>query len=72
MSAITKEIAEHARFIRNANPQVYADFCKAFEKYTNDVILALVTTNSEDLQRAQGRAQQCLKILGVLEEVKNG
>ena len=58
--------------MRNAAPQVYEDFCRAFEKYTDGVVFTVIQTTGEDLLRAQGRAQQCLKILGILEEVKNG
>jgi hypothetical protein len=72
MSASTKDISAHARFIRNAAPQVYEDFCKEFEKYTEASIVAVIETTGEELVRAQGRAQQCLKILRVLQEVKNG
>jgi hypothetical protein len=72
MSTSTKDISAHARFIRNAAPQVYEDFCRAFEKYTEIAVLAVVQTTGEDLLRAQGRAQQCLKILSILEEVRNG
>ena len=72
MSTTTKELADHARFIRNAAPQVYVDFCRAFEIYTETMVLAVVHTTGEDLLRAQGRAQGCLKVLRMLEEVKNG
>ena len=72
MSASTKTIGDHARFMRNAAPQVYEDFCKAFEKYTETAIFAVIQTTGEELWRAQGRAQQCQKILGILQEVKNG
>jgi len=72
MSSTTKNLTDHARFIRNAAPQVYEDFCNEFRNYTNTVVLAVVHTTGDDLQRAQGRAQQCLKILSVLEEIRNG
>lgn len=71
MSTTTK-LAENARFLRNAAPQAFNDFHAAFADYTRQMTEDLIHT-TEHVTLAQGRAQQCLKILGVLEEVrKNG
>ena len=60
-----------ARFLRNAAPQAFNDFYGAFAEYTEHVteILVLVDGN---FQVHQGHAQQCVKILRTLEEIKNG
>lgn len=67
----TDDLARKARFLRNAAPQQFQDFYGAFAEYTErqTEILLQVTQN---WQTAQGHAQQCKKILDVLEGVKNG
>lgn len=72
MSAAIKELADYARFLRNAAPQEFGNFYLAFEKYTQTVMVAMVDTIGEDLLRAQGRAQQSRHFLRMLEEIKNG
>ena len=64
-------MAKHARFIRNAAPQAFADFCTAFATYTGRQYDQMGDT-TENVQLAQGHAQQCKKILQMLEQVKNG
>ena len=71
MSASTKELADYTRFLRNAAPQEFGNFYAAFEKYTDGLVYALVTTTG-DLSLARGQAQQCVNLLRMLEEVKNG
>jgi hypothetical protein len=65
------ELAKRARFLRNAAPQQFADFHAAFVDYTDRQYEVMVQT-TENLQQAQGHAQQCKKILDVLEGVRNG
>ena len=67
----TDELSKKARFLRNAAPQQYQEFFGAFAEYAErqTEILLQVTQN---WQQAQGHAQQCRKILDVLEGVKNG
>lgn len=65
----TQEISEHARFLRNASPEQYANFVAALAKYTQQSIETLLQT-TENWQLAQGHAQQCIKLLRALEEVK--
>jgi hypothetical protein len=67
----TNELTARARFLRNAAPREFRDFYAAFVDYTDrqTEILLQVTQN---WPQAQGHAQQCKKILDVLEEVKNG
>jgi hypothetical protein len=67
----TDELTKRARYLRNAAPQQFNDFYAAFVDYTDRHFEAMVDT-TEDLQRAQGHAQMCKKILAVLEGVKNG
>jgi len=67
----TDELSKRARFLRNAAPQAYLDFYAAFVDYTDRQYGSLVDA-TDDLQKAQGHAQQCKKILLVLEGVKNG
>lgn len=70
MSA-TAELEQYARFLRNAAPQEFDKFRAAFAAYTRYMTDALVNSTTE-FQVAQGRAQQCVKILRLLEEIKNG
>jgi hypothetical protein len=67
----TDELARRARFLRNAAPQQFSDFYAAFVEYTEGQFKTLVW-ETDNLQRVQGHAQQCKKILDVLEGVKNG
>jgi len=71
MSAATKELADYARFLRNAAPQEFSNFHAAFEKYTDSTLDNLVFATG-DLPLVQGHAQQCVKLLRILEEIKNG
>jgi hypothetical protein len=71
MSAATKELTEYVKRLRNAAPQEFSNFTAAFEKYTDAVVYALVSTTG-DLPLARGQAQQCVNLLRILEEVKNG
>jgi hypothetical protein len=68
----TDELLKRARFLRNAAPQAFADFHAAFAAYTEGQYETMVLTTAESLQNAQGHAQQCKKILNVLDGVKNG
>jgi hypothetical protein len=67
----TDELARRARFLRNAAPREFHEFYAAFVEYSErqTEVLLQVTQN---WQQAQGHAQQCKKILDVLEGVKNG
>jgi len=67
----TKDLADYMRRLRNAAPQQFAEFHAEFERYTNSACKHLVETTT-DLQVAQGRAQQCIKLLEAFREVKNG
>jgi hypothetical protein len=68
----TDELLKRARFLRNAAPQAFVDFHVAFADYTKQQFEKLVFETTERLQIAQGHAQQCKKILDILEGVKNG
>jgi hypothetical protein len=60
-----------ARFLRNAAPQAYDDFFVAFAQYTEEVASNLIMV-TDDWKTQQGHAQQCVKIVRMLEEAKNG
>jgi len=67
----TSELVVQARYLRNAAPQAYDDFCKAFAAYTRQTFDDLIETN-QNLSVIQGQAQQCKKLLQLLEGAKNG
>lgn len=67
----TDNLKTKARFLRNAAPRAYDDFFGAFAEYTANTIDVL-TEVTENLSLYQGHAQQCKKLMKVLEEVKNG
>jgi hypothetical protein len=67
----TNELIDRARFLRNAAPQAFTDFHAAFARYTATVAELMIAADG-NLQLYQGHAQQCSKILRVLEDAKNG
>jgi len=67
----TDELTQRARFLRNAAPREFQDFFAAFVEYTNRQYEVMVQT-TENLERAQGHAQQCKAIVEALERAKNG
>jgi hypothetical protein len=68
MAASTKDLVDRARFLRNAAPEPYVNFLRELKSYTDDVTYALIYA-TENIQVAQGHAQQCLKLTEALEEV---
>ena len=73
MSLSTKDLVDRGRFLRNAAPREFDGFYQAFEKYAETVVYGVLSADGEqELLRVQGHAQQCVKILQVLEEIKNG
>lgn len=72
MSVTTNnELVQRARFLRNAAPQAFLDFYAALSAYADDQYAVMVET-TDNLKRAQGHAQQCKKLLKLLEAAKNG
>jgi hypothetical protein len=67
----TDNLMVKARFLRNAAPRAYDEFLGVFAEYTQAAGATLVMT-TENFQLYQGHVQQCLKILQVFEEAKNG
>ena len=67
----TDALTAKARFLRNASPRAYDEFCVAFADYAAFSLNALVMA-TEDLQLHQGYVRQCRTILKALEEAKNG
>jgi hypothetical protein len=66
-----KELKEYIRFLRNAAPQEFGNFCMAFDNYTKTTIEYVVHATG-DLQLVQGRAQQCVKLRNMFQETNNG
>lgn len=67
----TDELAQRARFLRNAAPREFQQFYAAFVDYAdrqNEVLLHV----TQNWPQAQGHAQQCKKIRDVLEGARNG
>jgi len=60
-----------ARFLRNASPRAYDEFCEAFAVYSANAFDVLLVA-TENWQLYQGHAQQCQKLMKVFEETKNG
>jgi ABC-type amino acid transport substrate-binding protein len=67
----TDDLGQKAKFLRNAAPQQFNDFCQAFAAYTNERIDALIFATG-NIERAQGQSQQCIKIAKLLNEVRIG
>jgi hypothetical protein len=67
----TTDLVIKARFLRNASPKAYDDFCKAFEVYVDAATMALIMA-TEDIHLHQGYVRQCLTLVNVFEEAKNG
>ena len=67
----TDGLVTKARFLRNASPRAYDEFCAVFAAYTASAANTLLMT-TENWQLYQGHAQQCQKLMNVLEEAKNG
>jgi hypothetical protein len=67
----TDNLKTKARFLRNAAPRAYDEFFGAFAEYAeamNDILVEV----TENRKLHQGHAQQCKKLMTVLEEAKNG
>lgn len=67
----TDNLKIKARFLRNAAPRAYDEFCEAFRAYASASAETLLAT-TDNWQLYQGHAQQCRKIMNALEEAKNG
>jgi len=67
----TNNLTNQARFLRNASPRAYDEFCEAFKAYAAASVETLLAT-TDNWQLYQGHAQQCQKLMRALEEAKNG
>jgi hypothetical protein len=67
----TDELSKRARILRNAAPREFHEFYAAFIDYGERQTAVLLEV-TDDWKCAQGHAQQCKKILDVLEGVRNG
>jgi len=62
---MTNSLSDSIRFLRNAAPEEFEQFRQAFAGYSNDARDNLVR-GAEKLEVLQGHAQQCEKILQLL------
>lgn len=67
----TDDLRTKILFLRNASPKAYDEFLSAFGKYT-EASAATLLMATDNWQLYQGHAQQCVKLMKVFEEVKNG
>ena len=67
----TAELVQFAKLLRNAAPRAFDEFHAAFASYTRQTTTKLINA-TENIEVVQGQTQQCMAILSVLEEVKNG
>jgi hypothetical protein len=67
----TDELLTRARFLRNAAPRAFEEFCGAFAAYA-EISSEIMLTATHNWQLYQGHAQQCRKLLKVFEEARNG
>jgi hypothetical protein len=55
--------------MRNASPQAYDAFCKAFEDYVEAATMALIMA-TENVPLHQGYVRQCLTLVNAFEDAK--
>jgi hypothetical protein len=65
------DLLTKARFMRNAAPRAYEEFLASFKVYTWHVNAILIDV-TDNYQLYQGHAQQCKKLMQILEEARNG
>jgi hypothetical protein len=58
-------LSDSIRFLHNAAPEEFEQFCQAFARYSDEVRDRLVKSPGQ-LEVLQGHAQQCVKILELL------
>ena len=57
----TTDLANYARFLRNAAPQAFDDFVNSFARYTADTVQNMINANA-NLPVAQGHAHLALAL----------
>lgn len=62
-------LTQTAKFLRNAAPREFEQFRVAFDAYANETVSNLINA-TVNLERAQGMAQQCIKLTTMLEKTK--
>lgn len=68
MTAEDKHISRPAAALALANPRLWDEFIAAFKLYADDRRNELIQANLDQLQKAQGRAQQCSSLVSLLED----
>lgn len=63
------DLTQRLRFMRNAAPQQYGEFCAAFERYTLGKLTELAQTEG-NVHAAQGKAQMCMKLSRLFNDVQ--
>jgi hypothetical protein len=64
-------LSDSIRFLRNAAPEEFEQFRQAFARYSDEVRDNLVR-GADKLEVLQGHAQQCVKILDLLNGGERG
>lgn len=71
MSAEDKDLSPAAARLARAAPREWAEFKAAYRKYADSQRDLLVRATLEELQRSQGRAQQCANEAALFDEAVN-
>lgn len=54
--------------LKNANPEAWDNFVQTFDIYATEVAIQLTQAPSDEILRMQGRAQQCIGLLRLMQE----
>lgn len=61
-------LSEFCLMLRNANPEVWDGFVRAFTSYTHEAMEGLAAAPADKLLLMQGRVQQCQGLLRTFNE----
>lgn len=57
--------------LRNSRPDEYEELLRALDQYTFGVTLSLTEAGSDEILRAQGRAQEARKVVEMLSDFRD-
>lgn len=63
------DLTQRLRYLRNAAPQQYGEFCGAFDRYLQGKLAELAQTEG-NVHVAQGKAQMCMKLSKLFNDVQ--
>lgn len=66
MAVDIRSITTCARFLKNADPEVYTKFIRLIEDYSHELTVAVTEVPLEQMIEARGRAQQARKFVQLL------